>query len=154
KDWPKDGPPLAWKAKGLGGGYSTPSIAGGRIFGMSDRGNDEGIWALDEKTGAELWVTKISRKSGDNGTDGPRSTPTVEGDFLWALGFHGDLVCLEVVSGQIKWQKNLRKEFKGQVGGWQYSESPLIDGEKVIATPGGSEAALVALNKKSGEIVW
>jgi outer membrane protein assembly factor BamB len=104
KDWPKEGPPLAWKVKDLGGGYSTPSISGGRIFGMSDRGKDEVIWALDEKTGAELWATRISASSGNGGTDGPRSTPTVEGDLLWALGFHGDLVCLDVKGGQIKWQ--------------------------------------------------
>jgi outer membrane protein assembly factor BamB len=63
KDWPKDGPRLVWKIKTLGGGYSTPSVAGGRIFGMSDREKDEVVWALDEKTGAELWATKISRKS-------------------------------------------------------------------------------------------
>ncbi|HEV3145058.1 MAG TPA: PQQ-binding-like beta-propeller repeat protein [Gemmataceae bacterium] len=154
KDWPKEGPPLAWEMKDLGGGFSTPSVAGGRIFGMSDRGKDEVVWALDEANGKELWATRISNSSGNGGTDGPRSTPTVEGDLLWTLGFHGDLVCLDVKSGEIKWQKNLRKEFKGQVGGWQYSESPLIDGDKLIATPGGSEAALVALNKKTGEVIW
>src|SRR5262249_52762437 len=102
KDWPKSGPPLAWKVTDLGGGYSTPSVAGGRIFGMSDRGKDEVVWALDEATGKELWATRISNSSGDGGTDGPRSTPTVEGDLLWTLGFHGDLVCMDVSSGKIK----------------------------------------------------
>jgi outer membrane protein assembly factor BamB len=154
KDWTKGGPPLAWEIKNLGGGYSTPSIAGGRIFGMSDRDKDEFVWALDEANGKELWATKISAWSGGGETDGPRCTPTVEGDLLWALGFHGDLVCLDVKSGEIKWQKNLRKEFKGEVGNWRYSESPLIDGEKLIATPGGKDAAIVALNKKTGEVIW
>src|SRR5438270_13370314 len=59
KEWPKDGPPLAWKIKGLGGGYSAPSVAAGRIFGMSNRGDEEVVWALDEKNGKELWATRV-----------------------------------------------------------------------------------------------
>jgi len=157
KSWPPNGPQLVWKAQGLGGGHSTPSIAGGRIFGMSYRGEEEVVWALDAAGGKELWVTPIARANfsiGQQAQSGSNSTPTVDGDRLYALGISGDLVCLQVSDGKLQWKKNLVKEFGGQVPGWGYSESPLIDGEKVIATPGGRAATLVALNKQSGDVIW
>src|SRR5262249_51524689 len=83
-----------------------------------------------------------------------RSTPTVDGDSIYALGSDGDLVCLETSSGKIRWQKNLRKEFAGQPGEWAYAESPLVDGDTLIVTPGGPQATMVALNKKSGAVIW
>ena len=156
KSWPKGGPPLAWKAEGLGGGFSTPSVAAGRVFGMSYRGEDEVVWALEEATGRPLWTTRIAaanRKVGHG--SGSRSTPTVDGELLYCVGVSGDLVCLEAATGKIRWQKNMPKEFSGRMmSGWGYSESPLIDGDKVIATPGGKMATLVALDKKSGELIW
>ena len=154
KSWPKDGPELVWTAKKLGGGYTTPSVAGGRIFGMSYRGRDEVVWALDEQTGRELWVKKIAGKGSAGYNEGPRSTPTVDGDVLYTLGISGDLVCLKVADGELVWQVNLRKEYKGSVGGWGYSESPLIDGDKVVVTPGGGDATIVALDKKTGKNIW
>lgn len=154
-EWPKDGPPLAWKAKGLGGGYSTPSIAAGRVFGMSYRGNDEVVWALDEASGKELWHTRIADANRHVGHgEGSRCTPTVDGGVLYALGTDGDLVCLDVATGSERWHKNLRKDFKGSVGSWGYSESPLIDGDRLVCTPGGKEATFVALDKKSGDLIW
>jgi len=155
KEWPKEGPPLAWKLDTLGGGYSTPSIAAGRIFGMSYRGEDEVVWALDEATGKELWSTRIAtanRKVGYG--EGSRCTPTVDGEVLYALGVSGDLVCLKTASGDEVWHKNLLKDFGGKVGGWKYAESPLIDGDKLLCTPGGKKATLLALNKKTAETIW
>jgi outer membrane protein assembly factor BamB len=152
QDWPKEGPPLAWQIDTLGGGYSTPSISAGRIFGMSYRGDDEVVWALDEATGKELWSARIAaanRKVGYG--EGSRCTPTVEGDVLYALGVNGDLVCLETANGKERWHKNLKKDFGGNVGGWGYSESPLIDGDRLLCTPGGKTATLLALDKKTGE---
>jgi len=155
QDWPKDGPPLVWSIDTLGGGYSTPSISQGRIFGMSFRGDDEIVWALDEKTGAEIWSVRVAdanRKVGYN--EGSRCTPTVEGDRLYALGLSAELVCLQTKDGKEIWRKNLRKDFDGNVGGWGYSESPLIDGNKLLCTPGGKKATLAALDKKTGETIW
>ncbi|MFN4258964.1 MAG: PQQ-binding-like beta-propeller repeat protein [Gemmataceae bacterium] len=153
--WPAGGPPLVWVAKGLGGGFSTPSVAAGRIFGMSFRGDDEVVWALDEQTGKELWATRIAATRRVGHGSGSRSTPTVDGELLYGVGVSGDLVCLEVATGNIVWQKNMPKEFGGRMmSGWGYSESPLIDGDKVIATPGGKEATLVALHKKTGDLIW
>jgi outer membrane protein assembly factor BamB len=157
KTWPEGGPRLVWKAKGLGGGYSTPSVAGGRIFGMSFRGKDEVVWALAEVNGTELWKTRIAEAkpaAGGEGREGSRSTPTVDGDVLYALGEQGDLVCLETATGKEHWHKNLVSDFGGGVPTWGYSESPLVDGDKLIVTPGGKTATLVALNKTTGEPIW
>ncbi len=158
QEWPKGGPPLAWKVKGLGGGYSAPSVAAGRIFGMSNRGGDEVVWALDEKDGTEKWATPLGAAYGrqrmPQGKEGPGGTPTVDGDLAYAVGMGGDLVCLQVADGKIVWRKSLTADFGGTPPTWSYRESPLIDGDKVIVTPGGREATLVALNKKTGEVVW
>ncbi len=156
--WPQNGPLLAWKVKGLGGGYSAPSIAAGRILGMSNRGNDEVVWALAETDGKELWATRLgsayTRQRMPQGKEGPGCTPTIDGDVAYALGGGGDLVCLRVADGKIVWRKSLTADFGGTVPTWAYRESPLIDGDKLIVTPGGREATLAALNKKTGAVVW
>ncbi len=155
-EWPKGGPPLAWKAKGLGGGFSTPSVAAGRVFGMAYRGNNEVVWALDETDGHELWATTVASADQRIGyKEGSRGTPTVDGDVLYAVGTGGDLVCLNVADGKLVWRKSLPRDFGGRMmSGWGYSESPLIDGDKLICTPGGKEATLAALNKKTGDVIW
>jgi hypothetical protein len=158
QDWPKDGPPLAWKATGLGAGYSEVAVAGGRIFTMGQRPNPEAknkpvetfVIALNEADGKELWATR----TGPNYSDGPRSTPTVDGDRVYALDPHGNLLCLDAADGKVHWSKNLPKDFGGEVGGWHYSESVLIDGDRLVCTPGGKEATLVALDKKTGDTIW
>ena len=157
KEWPKEGPPLAWKIKGLGGGYSGPSIAAGRIFGMSNRGDDEVVWALSEKDGKELWATRLGRlsnRSWPQGKEGPACTPTVDGERLYVEGLGGDVACLQVTDGKIVWQHSLTRDFGGSVPTWSYRESPLVDGDKVICTPGGQDATLVALDKLTGKTIW
>jgi outer membrane protein assembly factor BamB len=157
KSWPAEGPRLLWKAQGLGGGHSTPSVARGRIFGMSYRGDDEFVWAVDAADGKPVWSTRIAPANysiGRQAQAGSASTPTVDGDRLYTLGESGDLVCLQVADGKLVWQKNLVKDFGGSVPNWGYTESPLVDGDKVIATPGGGDATLVALNKRNGEVIW
>lgn len=154
--WPKDGPPLAWEAKGLGEGFSTPTVAAGRVFSMGNRGKSEYVMAFSEQDGAELWATPIGAvRSDGGGYPGPRCSPTVDGDKVFALGLNGDLVCLETATGKLVWKRDLRdKELAGQPGGWGYCESPLIDGDKLICTPGGRDTTLAALNKKTGETLW
>jgi outer membrane protein assembly factor BamB len=157
KEWPKNGPPLVWEVKNLGGGYSAPSVAAGRIFGMSNRGNDEVVWALSEQDGKTLWVTRLGpayRQRAPQGKEGPGCTPTVDGDFVYALGLGGDLACLQVRDGKIVWQRNLTRDFGGRVPNWSYRESPLVDGNKVVCTPGGREATLAALDKTNGKTIW
>lgn len=156
KSWGTSSPKLAWKATGLGEGHTTISVAKGKIFGMGLMGEDEKVWALDEKTGKPLWSTKIATKielQGRQGGLGSRATPTVEGNFLYTVGVAGDVVCLKVSDGSLVWRKSLVTDFGGQVPVWGYSESPLIDGDKLIVTPGGQNA-MVALNKRTGETIW
>src|SRR5215469_6627127 len=123
KEWPKDGPPLAWRTNGLGGGYSAPSVAAGRIFGMGNRGDDEVVWALSEKDGKELWVTRIGpafKPQAPQGKEGPGCTPTVDGELLYVEGLGGDVACLQVKDGKLIWQRNLKGDFGGRVPMWSY----------------------------------
>jgi outer membrane protein assembly factor BamB len=158
QNWPEGGPSLLWQAKEIGSGYSTPAVVGGRLYLMANEGvKDEFVKALDERDGKELWSSRIG-KVGNPNQEPPypaaRSTPTVEGDVLYALGSDGDLACLETSTGKVRWQKSLRDDFGGKPGVWAYSESPLIDGDALVCTPGGSEATLLALNKKTGDVIW
>lgn len=157
QEWPKEGPPLAWKATGLGGGDSMPSVAGGRIYGMSHRGNDEVVWALSEKEGKEIWAVRTApayTTSWPQSKEGPSATPTVDGDRLYVMGLAGNLACLRVADGKLIWQRNLVADFGGKMPMWSYRESPLVDGDKVICTPGGDETTMVALNKLTGKTIW
>jgi outer membrane protein assembly factor BamB len=158
KQWPREGPKLLWQVNDIGDGYSTPSVVGSRIYLMSNRGLDnEFVQALSTKDGKVIWITHVGNVGNPNQNPPypkARSTPTVDGNFIYALGSDGDLVALEAKSGKIRWQKNIRKEFGGQPGEWAYAESPLVDGDVVVVTPGGAEATVVALNKKTGSVIW
>jgi len=158
KQWPAGGPKLLWQVNDIGDGYSTPVVVGSRIYLMSNRGmENEFVQALSTADGKPIWTTRVGNVGNPNQNPPypkARSTPTVDGDFLYALGSDGDLACLEVKSGKIRWSKSIRKEFGGQPGEWAYAESPLVDGDLVVVTPGGAEATMVALNKKTGALVW
>ncbi len=158
KEWPKEGPKLIWQLKGVGSGYSTPSISSGRIFLMSNSGlADEFVSAFDVKDGKKIWSVRIG-KVGNPDQKPPfpeaRSTPTVDGALLYALGSDGDLVCLETKTGKERWRKSLRSDFGGIPGTWAYAESPLVDGGTLVCVPGGKDATMVALNKQNGEVIW
>jgi outer membrane protein assembly factor BamB len=158
KQWPAGGPRLLWQVNDIGDGYSTPSVVGSRIYLMSNRGlENEFVQALSTQDGKPVWTTRVGNVGNPNQNPSypkARSTPTVDGNLIYALGSDGDLACLETKSGRIRWQKNIRKEFGGQPGEWAYAESPLVDGDVVVITPGGAQATMVALNKKSGALVW
>jgi outer membrane protein assembly factor BamB len=158
KQWPAGGPKLLWQVNDIGDGYSTPAVVGKRIYLMSNRGMaNEFVQALSTRDGKLIWTTRVGNVGNpDQEPNYPkaRSTPTVDGNFIYALGSDGDLVCLETKSGKIRWQKSIRKEFGGQPGVWAYAESPLVDGDVVVVTPGGAEATMVALNKKTGAVIW
>jgi outer membrane protein assembly factor BamB len=156
KTWPDGGPKLLWKADDIGNGYSTPAIAGGRVYLLSNRGDDEFAVAFNAENGNQIWSVKIGKVGINMGPQypGTRSTPTVDGDMLYCLSSDGDLVCLAEDQGGVKWRKSLRQDFGGEPGKWAYAESPLIDGDKLVCTPGGAKATLVALNKKTGEVIW
>jgi outer membrane protein assembly factor BamB len=158
QEWPKEGPKLAWQSQVCGSGYSTPAVVGDRLYLLGNEGLDnEFVRALTVKDGKPVWTTKVGKVGNpDQQPKFPaaRSTPTVDGERLFALGSDGDLVCLETASGKVRWQKSLRADFGGKPGTWAYSESPLVDGDTLVCTPGGSEATLLALNKTTGEVIW
>jgi outer membrane protein assembly factor BamB len=157
KEWPKEGPKLLWQVKDLGGGFSTPSVVGGRLYLMANKGSeDEFVKALDVKDGKEIWSTRIGKVGNPKqqpNYSAARSTPTVEGDVLYALGSDGDVACLDA-TGKVRWHVSLRTDFGGKPGIWAYAESPLVDGDALVCTPGGKDATLVALNKKTGQVIW
>jgi outer membrane protein assembly factor BamB len=158
QSWPSEGPKLNWQRTDIGEGYSTPAVAGPRLYLLSNAGLDnEFVQALNVADGQQVWSTTIGKVGNPEQRPpypGARSTPTIDGEYLYALGSDGDLACLELATGKIVWKKNVRSEFTGQYGEWAYSESPLVDGKLVVCTPGGAEATIVALDKSNGDVVW
>ncbi|MDP1563998.1 MAG: PQQ-binding-like beta-propeller repeat protein [Pirellulaceae bacterium] len=150
KSWPDDGPPVAFQAEGLGNGFASVSIAEGRLFTMGKFGDETRLVALDANNGNLLWQAPVG-----NGGDGPNCTPTVDGELVYALSFAGDLICAEASTGKAVWRTSFPNDFGGRMmSSWGYSESPLVDGDNLIVTPGAQDAALAALNKKTGRVAW
>jgi outer membrane protein assembly factor BamB len=160
QEWPQEGPTLLWQKEELGDGYSTPAVAGGRLYVLGNKGLDnEFVQALDANDGSPLWpapttIGKVGNPDQNPPYPGARSTPIVDGSTLYVLGSDGDLLSLDAETGKSNWKKNLRADFGGKPGKWAYAESPLVDGDVLVCTPGGSQATIVALNKKSGDTIW
>ena len=170
KQWPKDGPELAWSFENAGTGYGSFAVVGGRAYVLGARPVDadkrvEQLIALDDK-GKERWKADIGPMwdfEGNQWSGGPNSTPTVDGDRVFALGSQGILVCVKTADGSEVWRKDLPKEFGAEVSsggfgpekrGWGFSWSPLVDGDKLICTPGGSKGLFIAFDKMSGDVLW
>lgn len=155
KKWPKDGPPLAWRVKGTGGGFSSLAVADDRIITLGDLKDGCYVIALKERDGSPIWKTRTGEAGGHRGYPGPRSTPTIDGGQVFALDQHSTLSCLDVKSGDKVWSVNLQKDFGGKMmSGWRWSESPLVDGDMVICTPGGNKGTLLSLDRKTGKKLW
>ncbi|MEI8315683.1 MAG: PQQ-binding-like beta-propeller repeat protein [Verrucomicrobiota bacterium] len=153
--WPAGGPPLVWTATGLGGGYAGVAVVAGRIFTSGDFTNGASVLALDAKSGNQLWQAPLGKAGGGGGYPGPRATPTVDGQLVYALGQYGDLVCLQASDGTEVWRKNLTVDFGGKMmSGWGNSESPLVVGNKLLCTSGGLAGSVIALDKKTGALLW
>jgi outer membrane protein assembly factor BamB len=157
ESWPEGGPKLLWEIKGLGTGYSSLTIVDGKLYTMGDieveSEKTQCVLAYDLSTRKRLWEAEV----GPPHEDGPRCTPTVDDGLIYAIGTAGDLVCVDADTdtGKVRWSKNFQKDLSiGKNPGWKYSESPLVDGEKLLCTPGGRDAVMVALNKKTGELIW
>jgi outer membrane protein assembly factor BamB len=155
KSWPKDGPKLLWTVTDAGVGYSAPAVVGDRLYTQGAEGDKEFIYALDLKTQKKAWSTEVGPLFTNGYGDGPRGTPTVDGDLTFSIGGQGNLICVKTATGDKVWSKSLQKDFGGaMMSGWGYTESPLVDGDQLVCTPGGAKGALVALNKKTGELIW
>ena len=154
QSWPAEGPSLAWTASGVGIGFSSFSASDGRLYTLGARGGSEFVVALDATTGVRLWATAHGRRFNNEMGDGSRSTPTVNGDRLYALGARGDLTCLEAATGRVTWSINVLERYGGYNPYWGLSESPLVVGDRVLVNTGGHDGAIVALDKRDGSLVW
>jgi outer membrane protein assembly factor BamB len=154
KQWPPNGPPQVWLNSSLGPGYGSLAVQGERIYVQFALGRQSAIASLNRTDGKVGWSTVLGSSGSNDRGSGPRSTPTVDGDRVYALTENGELTCLRTYDGSIVWQRNILREFNGRNINWLISESPLIDGNKVYVTPGGANAGVVALDKTTGKTVW
>lgn len=154
KSWPAAGPPVAWRATGAGEGYSSFSAANGRLYTLGARGGTEYLMAYDANSGKKLWEIAHGRRFNNDRGDGPRSTPTVDGDRLYTFGASGDMSVVEAATGKVFWKANLLEKFGGSNIQWGLSESPLVLSDRILVSPGGRGAAIVALNKTDGSVIW
>jgi outer membrane protein assembly factor BamB len=151
KTWPTGGPPLAWRASGAGEGYSSFAVSQGRLFTLGARGGNEHVLAFDTATGKPLWQHAHGRAFDNDMGGGPRATPTIEGDRVYAFGANGDLTVLDAASGKVHWTINLLKQYRGSNIRWGLSESPLVLSDRILVNAGGT---IVALRKNDGSLIW
>ena len=154
KAWPRGGPRLLWTFDRAGIGYSGPSVVGDRLYIMGGDERKEYLFALDVKTGTEVWTAEVGPFYDNAWGGGPRGTPTVDGDRVYALGARGNLVGVNASSGEKLWSKSYTDDLGGARPSWGFTESPLVDGDKLLCTPGGPKGTLAALDKKTGEVIW
>ena len=154
QQWPVSGPPLLWSVSGLGAGYGSLAIRGDRIFLQGLNASGSTLSSLNRTDGKVVWTKSLGRGGSNDRGPGPRGTPTLDGDRVYVLTENGDLACLNASNGTALWQRNILADFAGRQIPWLISESPLVDGNHVIVTPGGPGAGIVALDKISGKTVW
>jgi outer membrane protein assembly factor BamB len=153
KQWPAEGPKRVWLFEKAGAGYAGFSVVGSQLFTMGTRDGKEVLLALDANSGKELWVAQIGDVLDNNWGDGPRGTPTVDGDRVYALSGQGNLACASIKDGKVLWTTKMQ-DLGGKTPGWGYTESVLVDGNQVVCTPGGSAGTVAALDKMSGKTLW
>jgi outer membrane protein assembly factor BamB len=153
KAWPADGPELVWTFKNAGIGFSGPAVVDGTLYIMGSRNRVEQLLAIDVAEGKELWSLDVGEEFEIDRGNGPRSTPTVAGGRVYALGAKGNLVCADASNGRLIWNVEM-SDLGGTPARWGYCESVLVDGGHVICTPGGPKGAVAALDAETGEVVW
>jgi outer membrane protein assembly factor BamB len=153
KTWPEGGPKLRWLFDKCGTGYSGPAIVDGRLYIMGARDGEDQLFAIDAETGSEFWAAPISSEFHNDWGDGPRGTPTFDKGRLFALSGSGTLVCIDAKSGREIWRTTM-ESLGGQIPHWGFTESVLIDGNKLLCTPGGPQGAIAALDKTTGKVIW
>ncbi len=154
-DWKAQPPKLAWKIDGMGDGYASVSIVGDRLYTTGNVNSSQSVIAVDLTSQKIVWTQPLTSRNPKHGYEGARCTPAVDGDRLYAVTSNGQISCLKTADGSIVWKKEFDQEWRGRMmSGWGFSESPLVDGDWVLCTPGNSAAMIVALNKLTGDLVW
>lgn len=154
KQWPANGPAVAWSITNLGEGYGSLAIKADRIYVQGTKGSESAVFCLNRADGKAIWSVSLGPKVDESRGNGPRGTPTLDGDRLYVLTENGDLACLRERDGSRVWGKNILKEYGGSNPKWLISESPLVDGNRLIVSPGGGGAGIVALDKMTGAEIW
>jgi outer membrane protein assembly factor BamB len=154
KAWPAAGPPVVWSINSLGEGYGSLAIRGDRVYVQGVQGRESAVFCLNRRDGKAAWTTNLAGRVEQDRGSGPRGTPTLDQDRVYALAENGELACLRLDDGAKMWRRNILQDFRGRNPHWLLSESPLIDGNRVIVTPGGRNATIVALDKLTGRTVW
>jgi outer membrane protein assembly factor BamB len=154
REWPRSGPAVVWSASQLGTGYGSVAVAGSRVFVQGMKNRQSVVSSLDRAAGKVAWSVALGSAQENDRGSGPRGTPTVDGDRVYVLTENGDLVCLLVADGKVVWRRNILREFNGRNINWLVSESPLVDGDRIIVSPGGRNAGMVALDKMTGATMW
>src|SRR5262245_3322053 len=155
QDWTTKPPKLLWTAEGMGGGYASVSLAGGRIYTTGNQPAGQAVVCINATNGKVLWKSPLTTTVPKHGYPGTRCTPSLDGDRLYAIATSGKIACLKTADGSEAWSKEFATTWHGKMmSGWGYSESPLVDGDRVLCTPGADDAMIVALNKASGEEIW
>ena len=154
KEWPRTGPAVVWTAPDVGGGYGSVSVRGDRVYVQGLKNRQSVVTSLNRSDGKVVWTHALGVGGSNDRGSGPRGTPTTDGDRLYVLTESGDLACLRMADGTVVWQRNILKDFRGENPYWLISESPLVDGNLVVVTPGGRGAGMVALDKMTGRTVW
>jgi len=151
--WPEGGPRLAWAADGVGSGYSSPVVVGEAVFITGDAGDDLLLTAFDRGSGGRLWQRRVDA-AWRGPYPGARSTVTVAGGRLFLLSAQGRVVAMDPSSGEEFWRVDILERFAGRNLRWGLSECLLVDGDRVVVTPGGDGAFLAALDAATGATVW
>jgi len=156
KDWSAGSPKLLWTASGTGSGFASVSVAGGRIYTTGGQDDGQMTICINAADGKVVWKKKVADGNPRNGGyAGMRCTPSLDGDRLYVIASSGTIACLKTADGSQVWSKDFAKEWNGKMmSGWGYSESPLVDGDWVLCTPGAANAMIVALDKLSGKEIW
>jgi outer membrane protein assembly factor BamB len=154
QSWPQGGPRRLWQATGAGTGYSSFSASQGRLYTQGARGGTEYVMAFDAATGRKVWETANGARFRNEQGDGPRGTPTVDGDRVYAFGGSGELSALDPATGRKIWSVDVVHTFGGNTPYWGYSESPLIVGDRIVLNAGGRRASIVAIEKATGKPIW
>jgi len=153
KSWPEGGPKRVWLFENAGNGYSGPAIVKGKLFTLGTRDGNEILLILDATTGKEIGVVKLGPVLDNDWGDGPRGTPAVDDDRVYALSGRGNLACIQISDRKVLWQVTM-KSLGGEIPKWGYTESVTVDGNKVLCTPGGSKGTMAALDKLTGKVIW
>ncbi|HIE99143.1 MAG TPA: polyvinylalcohol dehydrogenase [Planctomycetes bacterium] len=154
-DWTDGAPELLWRTEGLGKGFSSLAVVDGTIYTTGNTKAGQSVLARKVSDGTKVWTTTVTDSVPKHGFKGARCTPSVTAEHVYVVSSDGQIACLQRDNGEIVWSKSFQDEWDGKMmSGWGFSESPLIDGDRIICTPGGNDALIVALNRHTGAEIW